>query len=727
MRRTAVLLAAAAAALVPLALMVTPPATAAPRTAGTPEPVSLGVSSIQPLVLTAGGRLQISGVLTNGGTQDLDNLSIQLVLSTSPVTSRSALAALASTGSRPPGSLVPGALIRPVAPLVVGGTLPWSFSITAAALHLGSPGVYPMAVEVFADDPLTGGRTRFGTARTFLPWDLGGAKPTRVAVVWPVLGTPSRDSAGQPIGTSITEQLDGRLKGLLDAAGGGHLTWLLDGDTLESVRQLADSGTTGTGTTGPTQTPSTGTSGSGGPTPSTAPSGSPTPSTGPSTDPEAIAAQDWLDLLKSAVSTGEVEAVPFGDPDLVAAVRAGRTQDVAAATTLSSQVVSAVLDGSTPVGDDLAWPAEGTADSRTLAALAGIGAKAVLLAGPYAPTARPITTYTPSGVGPVTGSTLTGVVGDAELSSLVATPTQQLGGPALAQQRVLAELAMITAELPSVQRSVVIVPPRRWTPDATYLHGLLDAFSHVPWVQPATLADLRVAAAAGPVRARPTYPITVRRREIGSDQFDLVSSGQTQLAALSGIASNAAAFRDGYLRALLRSESTVWRTHPASGLAYTRGVDAAIDHSVSSVRVVASGGLTLAARSGKIPVTVENGLGQTVTVRLSVAADPAVRLTLTQPAAEQIPAGQSRTFEVPAEATTNGDVVLMVSLLTPAGSPYGSTVMFPVQITGFGEVAQVVVGAAFVLLAVALVFRVVRAIRRGRRPGSASSVRELVR
>ena len=129
--------------------------------------------------------------------------------------------------------------------------------------------------------------------------------------------------------------------------------------------------------------------------------------------------------------------------------------------------------------------------------------------------------------------------------------------------------------------------------------------------------------------------------------------------------------------------------------------------------------LTLAARSGKIPVTVENGLDQAVTMQLSVAADPAVRLTLTQPARQRIPAGESRTFEVPAEATTNGNVQLVVRLLTPDGKPYGSAVSFPVQITGFGAVAQIVVGGAFVLLAATLVFRVVRAIRRGRAAGFA--------
>jgi hypothetical protein len=278
-----------------------------------------------------------------------------------------------------------------------------------------------------------------------------------------------------------------------------------------------------------------------------------------------------------------------------------------------------------------------------------------------------------------------------------------------------------------VQRSVVLVPPRRWTPDANYVHSVLEAISAVPWVQPVTLGDLQAIAATGPARQRPSYPRVIARRELDTQQFEGILNGQESLDALDAIATNPAAFRDTYTRALLRAESTLWRTERPQGLRYIHATSRTIGAVVASVRVVQSGAVTLAARSGRIPVTVENGLSQAVTVNLMVAANPDVRLSVTQPAAQSIPAGQSRTFEVSAEATTNGSVQLVVQLQTPGGQPYGATVTFPVQITGFGEVAQLVVGAAFALLAVALVVRVARAIRRGSRPGSPSSVRERAR
>ena len=704
------------------------------RTAtSTVDPVSVGVTAIAPLVLTADGTLQISGVLRNNGTTQLDKVVIQLRVADQPAGSRSELDASAASTAPPPGSVPSGALITEPDPLVAGGTLPWTLSVTARTLGLSTPGVYPLAIEVRADNPTTGGRTRYGTARTFLPWDLGTARPTRVAVVWPVLGTPSRGPDGKSLGAGLENELHGRLGSLLSAAGGTHLTWLLDGDTLESVRQLADSTivkVTPTGT--PTGTPtasagaSTGGSGSSGDSGGTGGTGGTGDTAG------AAAAKAWLTALAAATATGQVLAVPFADPDLVASVRAGRTADLGVATTLGAQVVGQALAstpsvGSTPAEADVAWPADGTADSRTLTALAGLGSAAVILSDQLAAPVRAITTYTPSGVGPLTGTRLTAIVADNLLSTLIATPTAQQGGAALARQRFLAEIAMITAELPSAQRSLVIVPPRRWTPDATYVKGVLDALGQVPWAKPATIAELRTTAADGPARQRPTYPTAVQQREVSGRQLDSVRAAAAGLDSLSAVVADPTSLRDTYERAILRSESTVWRTQRAAGLVYAHSVETAVDDLVSAVHVVQSGGLTLAGRSGKIPVTVENRLSQAVTMNLSVAADPAVRLTLTQPGQEVIPPGQSRTFEVPAEATTNGSVQLIVQLVAPDGKPYGSAVTFPVQITGLGAVAQLVVGGAFVLLAVALVVRVARAVRRGRRPGSEASVRERVR
>ena len=63
---------------------------------------------------------------------------------------------------------------------------------------------------------------------------------------------------------------------------------------------------------------------------------------------------------------------------------------------------------------------------------------------------------------------------------------------------------MVGLELPSVQRSLVVVPARGWSPDPAYVHALLHAVGAAHWVKVSRLADLTATAESGPSRQRPT-------------------------------------------------------------------------------------------------------------------------------------------------------------------------------------------------------------------------------
>ena len=155
--------------------------------------------------------------------------------------------------------------------------------------------MYPIAVEVIADDPTTGARTRFGTARTFLPWDMTGTKPTRIAVVWPVSAGPGRGPDGVPMGTVLHDQLAGRLTELLQAADGTDVSWLLDGDTLESAAVLA----------------------AGAPLPAAgAVSAGTTAGAAGATAPKDPVAQEWLSRLRAQTAGEPVASLPYADIDI---------------------------------------------------------------------------------------------------------------------------------------------------------------------------------------------------------------------------------------------------------------------------------------------------------------------------------------------------------------------------------------------------------------------------
>jgi Family of unknown function (DUF6049) len=666
--------------------------------------VQVAVTLLTPRAPRPGQTLQVAGTLTNTGATALADVNVQLRVSTSAVQSRDELASLSGASARPPGDPVVSASVPDS--LAPGGAAPFDLTIAVDRLGLGDAGVYPIAVEVIADDPATGARTRFGTARSFLPWDMAGTKPTRLAVVWPVSAGPGRGPDGVPTGTVLHDQLAGRLTELLQAAEGSDVSWLLDGDTLESAAVLAAGAplrATGAASAGTTAGAS-----------------------GTTARPDPVAAA-WLSRLRTQTAGAPVASLPYADIDIASVVRAGLSDDLDTATTLGVDVTAAVL-GRTATGavSALDWPAEGTADGTALAAVQQSGTDEVLLSDVYA---RPVrtTSYTPSGIGPLAGTALTAVTGDARLSRLLTTPAAQSGGAVLGEQRLLAETAMIGLELPSVSRSLVVVPPRGWTPDPQYVHSLLQVLGTASWVRVTQLADLVHGAGSGPSRQRPTYPPRVRNRELSAAQMGSVRDGHQQLSALTALLTDSQSVTDTYSRALLRAESAAWRGNDAGGRAYAGSVVTRLSALEEQVHLLPSGPITLTARSGRIPVTVVNDLDQQVTVRVQVTADPAVRMSLTQPAPVVLDARSSTTLDISADATTNGAVLVHAQLATLDGQSLGSGQTIPVQVTGFGAVAALLVGAALVLLCVALVVRIVRAIRTGRRPGSPASVRAPVR
>jgi hypothetical protein len=696
-RRAVPTRAAALVLLAALAAMVAAPggsARAAARMQAEPATAQVLLTRIQPVAPGPTDTLDVAGQVSNAGPQPLANLSVQLRIDTTPVGSRAELTTLARGTGQPPGETVQD-FQRPAAPLAPGSSVAFDLSTPLSTVGLTGTGVYPLTVEVIADDPTTGDRTRVGQVRTFLPWGMRAAKPTRVALLWPVVATPARTADGVPVDHQLHDEIAGRLSDLLDAVGNAPATWVVDGDTLEGARSLAG--------------------------------GAPTaPGTSPGhAEPDATAA-DWLQRFEDATATGDVRALPYADPDLTAVVRAGLASDVRVGTVLGRTSTDDVLKGHATVSGSLAWPADGSADRATLAALPGAGLDQVLLSSGFAPPVvqRP---WTSSALGPLAGTPLTAVVVDGTLTTQLVTPADQQGGPVLARQRMLAETAMVAAELPSVSRSVVLAPPRSWRPDVAYVRLLLGTLRTLPWVHMVTLGDLATDAPEGPARQRPAYPQALRARELGQSQLADVRRGHVRLDALAGVLAQPVDLQDAYGRALLRSESVAWRDSRVEGAAYARTVVDQLGRLQDSVRIVPTGAVTLAARSGRIPITVTNGLTQAVTVRVSVVAVPAVRLTVTQPGTVTVPPHGSMTLDVQAEATTNGSVQLVARLVQPDGAAYGPKVVVDVRITGLGAVAAVIVVVSLALLAGALVVRVVGAVRRGRPPGSGAARRELVR
>ena len=677
------------ALLLALAVVVAPLATA-PR-AGAAAGVRVDVTTLTPAVATHDATLQVAGTVRNQGRQALRNASVRLRLSQTRLGSRSELdAVLAGKVSSRDGDVVVEVPLGDIAP---GASAPFDIRQPLAKVtNLTGFGVYVLGVEVVGTRSGTTGRAAI--TRTLLPYTPPNPdySPTGMTWVWPLVGEPVRLADGVFANDRLAGELapGGRLDRLLQAgarlSAGAAVTWAIDPELVESVEAMADRNGYRVAS----------------------PSGGTVPGGG------GGLAQQWLAQLQSVTAGAAVVALPYADPDLTALVRHGLAGDVARTRSAGAAVLARFLPAASTV-DGVAWPDSGYVDRPTLAALARSGVTSVVLDGRALPATIDLS-YTPSGraqLGTSAGR-VAALLADPGLTDLLAAAPATSEGAVLAAQRVVADTAMITSELPNsgTDRTVLAMPPRRWNPSQAFLDQLLT-LADAPWTAPVTLRELITSAPPEVDRGKLTYPAAQRRQELPSSYLSALDTQRENITNFAAILTDQTQLVPGLTSSLIRLESTFWR-----GRDVARGVRNSREQSYlndlrTMVRVPA-GSFTFGSRSGKIPVTVVNDLPQQVEVFLRlVPQTPRLRITApTKPVV--LGPRQKVQVEVPATAVAGGPVTVAATLHTPSGSQYGQPVMLRVNITQIGTVALVITVGAAVVLFLAAGIRVVRRLRRGR-------------
>jgi len=594
-RRLRWAVAAALALVAPVGSAVA--AQAAPRADAYLGAVAITVTRLSPLAPGPRDTLVVAGSVTNTSSSALGAVAVVLHLDPYPVTSRSALAADAVAD---PPSYVTVASVN-VGQLAPSARAAFRLSVPVAQLGLGPAGVYPLDVAVDAVTP-EGAFERVGTAYSFLPWEHGAdgssLPPVGVTTLLPLLAPPGLDVAGEPTADlAAAVSPNGRLARLLAAVpSSASVTWVVDGGLLQAAGILSSS-----------------------------------------KSPGAAAAATWLAGVRQATAAADTWSVGYADPDLVAVHRAGLTGDLVRSATLGRSLAGQLLPAAGPspgtgTARTLAWPAGDVVDAGTLRTLPATGARAVVLAGSEVPPTAAVTP-TPDAVGFVAGSPLPVLASDTTLSALLATPPSQLGGPVLAAQRLLAEVAMVSAEAPDIPRRLLLVPPRTFDPEPGYLARVLSDLSSAPWARPTTVSTLVAAAgataAAGPsalATARRTlspYPAAALAAELPRSQLATVAAGESALSAVAAVVVGGRPMVDARFGALLRAESAQWRDTSPVG---ATSVVAASPSPAASPG--ATGSPTPTTTSTPTPTGSPGGPGAsaTATPTLAAAAAPAASL-----------------------------------------------------------------------------------------------------
>jgi hypothetical protein len=476
------------------------------------------------------------------------------------------------------------------------------------------------------------------------------------------------------------------------------------------------------------------------------------------------AAASFLDRLAAVAAVHPVVALPYGDVDVDSLDAAGLPEVVArslpggpdataqdpvpdsgagssdATPSPAGQTGGASTDGNAVDGSagariladaldvvprsDLFWPADGTVQPASVATLraggvdrfvvssAGLtdGETAVGLAGTRA-TAH---TSVPTASGPV--ETL---VADPTLSSIVGSAEQTPGGARMAEQRYLAELAVLTLQAPAgTEQTVLVAPPRGVDAGPEGAGAMMADTSGLPWLR-ATGPDELFAAPSVPAG-----DLTTPGDGVGLDPTGLadITAAEALRQDLAGaVVGDADAALQAYDAAIARSASVAWRADGAGFRGAAHSLRGALERLRGRVTLLApaDGTYSLGSSDAPLVLTVRNDLPIAVQVLLQVQTRGTRGLSIGDIGVQTLLPDQRTTLKVPTQVRQSGGFAVTAQLTTPGGAPLGTRISLQVKSTAYGSISLLITIGAAVLLGLLFLRRLINFILRRRRAAAA--------
>jgi hypothetical protein len=703
------ILSLAAAAVVPAAVTAVL-ALAAPAQAQAGQPgqplqaaqagrVSIVIDSMTPQTAKPGSKVTVSGTVTNGTSETRAGLDVQLLTSPARFQTRDEMDGYVSQGigasledAGDPFSLTVS--LRP------GATVQWHASFQVSAVGIDQFGVYPVSAQLG-----DGVGDVLGVDQTLLPfWPgqqaAGLARPLDVAWVWPLVDQPHHQVCTALTSNDLATSLapGGRLSALLGAGQanpGAHVTWVVDPALLSDVNTM----------TKPYQVASG-------------------PGCSPVNKPASKAASTWLDTLRGITAGPPPVVTPYANVDISALVHSGLAADITSAYSMGYAVAGSVLHGS--FGPSIAVPAGGAADISVLTNLATaqhIGA--AVLDSNEMPPANPavfepddaITSIrTPSGV------SMTILLADHVLTGVLATGDTRSGVLPLSTQfavtqRFLAETAMIAAEAPDSDRSIVVAPPENWSPSATLASDLLSQTTSTPWLSPTALGSLAGAQDSERTLTRQPPPASKDSPgELTGSYLNRVAETRVALGVYQDLLYQPSnSYMQGLEQALTATESSAWRGRAAArGLALAKKLSQFMSGEEGQIHIIAAQQVPMGGSSGLVPVSIRNGSQHTIQVRLNTyvvnVPDRTSQLSIGHfKSLITVLPQQAPTIRVPVNSAPIGATAIQLSLTTVHGKALPlSLTSLTVESTRYGRAILFLIGAAIGVLVLTSVFRGVR-------------------
>jgi hypothetical protein len=397
---------------------------------------------------------------------------------------------------------------------------------------------------------------------------------------------------------------------------------------------------------------------------------------------------NMLDALRRAVGTSDVLARPYVDLDLDALSAAGLLSQTSPEAMAGAQVLRERLRE--PVGRTwLTGPTVGDAEVQALRNL-GIG-RAILPESAIEGLTDQREGPVPVGPVALSDNGLMAAVSDDDLASRLLAGDGELG-----VQRFLAELMMIWLSRPSIDgRGVLVRIPEDATIDPTVLARALEALTDGEAVKAITIRDY--FSSLSPVGGDSPLVVGLAADGPAEDLRALtgpLQNAQTAVSGLAGTLDDRSAIQSLHRSLLISLDADL---PMARRRAYVNRVGTVVDQISDQVNAPPEFTITLTARDGKIPLTIENRTNQNVSVlvllqssQLTFPDGGVVDLT--------VPPG-GRRVDLHVRTRTSGAFPLHITLTSPDRSVVLDRTTFTIRSTAVSGVGLVLsVGAGLFLL-----------------------------
>ncbi|ANP74732.1 DUF6049 family protein [Cryobacterium arcticum] len=340
----------------------------------------------------------------------------------------------------------------------------------------------------------------------------------------------------------------------------------------------------------------------------------------------------------------------------------------------------------------IAWPADNVVAQDDLAAFAAAGlSTTILAAGNVTQSDEDATASTTTAL----GSDELGLVADAGISTALRTAATATTDDAwrAAMAEVSSQIAVVAAANPAAARTLLATIDRGWPPTAARLAQTIQALNELPWYAPTTLTTATATPVSTSVsfaaQAEPTGTVDLAARLI--DRETELNDFSTALADPVAVTAPNRLALLALLAPAWQSDTTAWRTAVGDNLAASHEV-------LRSITVTTTGPINVVGSKVDIPITLNNALGQAVTVRVQVVPSNG-RLVVGNDVEAVLDASSAKTVSIPVTAAVgNGAVTLRVSLFTPSGAAIDQPSLISVNVRADWEGIGSRIFAALVVL-----------------------------